>query len=213
MANDPKRQFIKSLGIRDPALRRAVSKVPRAEFIPPEQRHLVYADTPLSIGCGQTISQPRLVVRMIELLELRQGDKVLEIGTGSGYQTALLAELGFVDVYSVELISELASRAIARLHDLGYTQVHLKQGDGSLGWPEYAPYQSIIVAAASSQLPEALVAQLDEGGRLIIPIGPSHASQTLWKLVKKGAQLLAHDMGAVSFVPLEHETSQTQSAA
>ncbi len=212
MGTSRRRQFARSLDIRDPDLRRAVSCVPRGDFIPLRHRRLAYADTPLPIGHGQTISQPRLVVRMIELLQLRPGDKVLEIGTGSGYQTALLTELGFVDVYSVELIPELARQAAACLHNLGYSHVHLKQGDGYLGWPEFAPYSAIIVSAASKQLPLALVDQLGEGGRLVIPIGPANAWQTLWKLVKEGTQLTAYDMGAVTFVPLTHDTGQPATA-
>jgi protein-L-isoaspartate(D-aspartate) O-methyltransferase len=129
---------------------------------------------------------------------------VLEIGTGSGYQTALLAALGWADVYSIEIIPQLATQAAERLRQLGYVQVHLKVGDGAYGWPECAPFAGIIVSAAPPQVPPALVEQLVEGGRLIIPVGPLGQEQQLWKLVKRGSKVERNWVTAVSFVPLTH---------
>jgi protein-L-isoaspartate(D-aspartate) O-methyltransferase len=125
----------------------------------------------------------------------------LEIGTGSGYQAAILAELGYVDVFSIEIVPELAKDAATRLQDLGYTNVQVKQGDGYFGWPEYAPFDAIIVTAAPDHLPAPLAEQLTEGGRIVIPIGPAGLYQTLWKFVKQGGELTAYNMGDVVFVP------------
>jgi protein-L-isoaspartate(D-aspartate) O-methyltransferase len=125
----------------------------------------------------------------------------LEIGTGSGYQAAILAELGFVDVYSIEIVPELAENAATRLQDLGYTNVHVKQGDGYFGWPEYAPFDAIIVTAAPDHLPAPLAEQLAEGGRIVIPIGPQGWYQSLWKFVNEDGELKAYNMGGVAFVP------------
>jgi protein-L-isoaspartate(D-aspartate) O-methyltransferase len=186
----------------DMNVKRAIDRVRRHEFVPSFYRDHAYDDTPLPIGHGQTISQPSLVAYMTELLDLRPGDKVLEIGTGSGYQTAILAELGYGEVYSVEIIPELAEAAAARLQALGYSHLHLKRGDGYVGWADFAPYDAIIVTAASDRLPPALVEQLAEGGRLVIPIGPRDDCQTLWRFVKRGKELLASDMAMVAFVPL-----------
>ena len=140
---------------------------------------------------------------MTELLDLQPGDGVLEIGTGSGYQAAVLAELGFVDVYSVEIVPELAIAAAARLRDLGYSRVHVAERDGRLGWPEHAPFNAIIATAAPERVPQPLVDQLAEGGRLVIPVGPEMSYQSLWKYIKgKGGELKGEDMGGVAFVPL-----------
>jgi protein-L-isoaspartate(D-aspartate) O-methyltransferase len=138
---------------------------------------------------------------MTELLALKPGDKVLEIGTGSGYQAAVLAALGYVEVYSIEIVPELAESASQRLQDLGYTEVKVKQGDGYYGWEEYAPFDAIIVTAAPDHLPSPLVAQLKEGGRLVIPIGPPGFFQTLWKFVSEDGDLKAFNLGGVAFVP------------
>jgi protein-L-isoaspartate(D-aspartate) O-methyltransferase len=186
--------------IRNSDVRRAMRRVPRDKFVPIPYRYLASGDYPLPIGCGQTISQPSLVARMIELLDLQPGDTVLEIGTGSGYQTAMLAELGYVEVYSVEVVLELAEAAAARLRELSYTRVHLKQGDGYEGWAEHAPYEAIIVTAAPDHVPPPLVKQLAEGGRLVIPIGPPQRYQTLWKFIKHGSELKAENIGGVAFV-------------
>ena len=186
----------------------AMRRVPRHKFIPPNYVQYAELDSALPIGYGQTISQPRLVAYMTELLELEPGDKVLEIGTGSGYQTAVLAELGYVQVYSVEIVLELAEQAAARLRDLGYTAVHLWQGDGYNGWEAHAPYDAIIVTAAPDHLPQPLAKQLADGGRLIVPIGLPDRSQTLWKFVKHGESLNAYEIGQVAFVPFTRQRNQ-----
>ena len=195
------KNYIAGAGITDEDVLRAMRTVPRHEFVLPEFLDQAYENHPLPIGYGQTISQPYVVAWMTELLELQHGEKVLEIGTGSGYQGAILAELGYVDVYSIEIVPELAESAATRLQDLGYTNVRIKQGDGYYGWPEYAPFDAIIVTAAPDHLPAPLAEQLAEGGRLVIPIGPQGWFQSLWKFVKEEGELIAYNMGGVSFVP------------
>jgi protein-L-isoaspartate(D-aspartate) O-methyltransferase len=196
------RDTIEARGIRDPDVLRAMTAVPRHRFVPQEYLDQAYADHPLPIGYGQTISQPYIVAWMTELLELQPGEKVLEIGTGSGYQAAVLAELGTVEVYSIEIVPELAESAAERLQALGYTQVTVKQGDGYYGWEEHAPFDAIIVTAAPDHLPSPLVAQLTAGGRIVIPIGPPGFFQTLWKFVNENGELKAYNLGGVAFVPL-----------
>jgi len=196
---------IQSRGVSDPNVLRVMRTLPRHMFIPPEFIDQAYADHPIPIGYGQTISQPYVVAWMTESLNLSPGEKVLEIGTGSGYQAAVLAELGGLDVYSIEIVPELAQSAAARLKALGYSQVKLKQGDGYYGWPEYAPFDAIIVTAAPDHLPAPLVAQLKEGGRLVIPIGPPGGYQDLWKFVNEKGTLVAYNMGGVLFVPFSRE--------
>ncbi len=181
---------------------RAMRTVPRHKFVSPDYVNQAYENHPLPIGYGQTISQPYIVAWMTELLQLQHGEKVLEIGTGSGYQAAILAELGYVEVYSVEIVPELAASAAKRLQDLGYTKVHIKQGDGYYGWPEYGPFDAIIVTAAPAHLPAPLTEQLADGGRIVIPIGPSGWYQSLWKFIKENGELKAYDFGGVAFVPL-----------
>jgi protein-L-isoaspartate(D-aspartate) O-methyltransferase len=188
-------------GVEDADVLEVMRTVPRHRFVPAEYLDESYADHPLPIGYGQTISQPYIVAWMTELLELEPGDKVLEIGTGSGYQAAVLAELGYVEVYSIEIIPELAESASQRLQDLGYSQVKVKQGDGYYGWQEYAPFDAIIVTAAPDHLPSPLAAQLKEGGRIVIPIGPPGFLQTLWKFVLDNGELKAINLGGVAFVP------------
>jgi protein-L-isoaspartate(D-aspartate) O-methyltransferase len=192
---------IENRGISNPDVLRAMRTVPRHEFVPEDEVAYAYEDHPLPIGYGQTISQPYVVAWMTELLDLKPGEKVLEIGTGSGYQAAILAELGFVEVYSIEIIPELAERAQAVLARLGY-KVMVKQGDGYYGWEEHAPFDAIIVTAAPDHLPAPLVAQLVEGGRLVIPIGPPGGYQSLWKFVKENGEIKAYNLGGVAFVPL-----------
>jgi protein-L-isoaspartate(D-aspartate) O-methyltransferase len=192
---------IEGAGIKNEDVLRAMRNVPRHEFVPTEYLDQAYEDHPLPIGYGQTISQPYIVAWMTELLELQPGEKVLEIGTGSGYQAAVLAELGYVDVYSIEIVPELAESAATRLQDLGYTDVQVKQGDGYFGWPEYAPFNAIIVTAAPDHLPAPLADQLAEGGRIVIPIGPPGLYQSLWKFVHEAGELKAYNMGGVAFVP------------
>jgi len=184
---------------------RAFAAVPRHRFVLPEYVEIAYQDSALPIGYGQTISQPSLVAHMTELLELEPGQNVLEIGTGSGYQAALLAELGYVEVFSIEIVPELAENATRLLQDLGYTSVRTKQADGYYGWSEYAPFDAIIVTAAPDHLPAPLVEQLAEGGRLVIPIGPPGWYQTLWKFIKTDGELFAYNMGGVGFVPFTGE--------
>jgi protein-L-isoaspartate(D-aspartate) O-methyltransferase len=192
---------IEDRGVTNPDVLRAMRGVPRHLFVPPEYIVQAYADHPLPIGYGQTISQPYVVAWMTELLDLKPGDKVLEIGTGSGYQAAVLAELGFVDVYSIEIVPELAQSAADRLKDLGYRDVHVKQGDGYYGWQEFAPFDAIIVTAAPDHLPAPLVEQLAPGGRIVVPIGPPGGFQSLWKFSEENGELVADNMGGVSFVP------------
>jgi len=193
---------IEARGVMNPDVLRVMRAVPRHAFVPTEYLGSAYADHPLPIGYGQTISQPYIVAWMTELLDLRSGEKVLEIGSGSGYQAAVLAALGYVDVYSIEIIPELAESAAARLQSLGYTQIHLTQGDGYYGWPEHAPFDAILVTAAPDHLPAPLAGQLAEGGRLVIPIGPPGGYQSLWKFVNNGGELKDYDLGGVAFVPL-----------
>jgi protein-L-isoaspartate(D-aspartate) O-methyltransferase len=177
--------------------------VPRHLFVPEGERDYAYGDYPLPIGYGQTISQPYIVALMTELLDLKEGDKVLEVGTGSGYQAAVLAELPDVEVYTIEIISELAESARTRLESLGYISVHCQQKDGYYGWPEHAPFDAIIVTAAPDHVPSPLIDQLANGGRMVVPVGPPGGYQTLWKFVKEpDGELRAFNMGGVAFVPL-----------
>lgn len=192
---------IEARGVESPDVLRAMLSVPRHAFVPEEYIPYAYRDHPLPIGYGQTISQPYIVAWMTELLELEEGDKVLEIGTGSGYQAAVLVELGYVDVYSIEIIPELAERAAVTLKDTGYVEIHLKQGDGYYGWEEFAPFDAIIVTAAPDHLPIPLVQQLSEDGCLVIPIGPPGGYQTLWKFVLEDGKPVGYSYGGVSFVP------------
>jgi len=193
--------YIIGAGITDNDVILAMSNVPRHVFVPPDYLDQAYEDHALPIGYGQTISQPYVVAWMTELLELQPGEKVLEIGTGSGFQAAILAELGYVDVYTMEIVPELAESATTRLQDLGYTEVHVKQGDGYYGWPEFAPFDAIIVTAAPDHLPAPLADQMADGGRLVIPIGPAGWYQSLWKFVKVEGDLKAYNIGGVGFVP------------
>jgi protein-L-isoaspartate(D-aspartate) O-methyltransferase len=196
---------ITARGVKDEDVLRAMRAVPRHLFVPQEYLSQAYADHPLPIGYGQTISQPYVVAWMTELLALQEGDKVLEIGTGSGYQAAVLAELGFVDVYSIEIIPELAERAARDLESAGYTGLHLVQGDGYFGWEEHAPFDAIIVTAAPDHLPPPLVGQLTANGRIVIPIGPPGGYQSLWRFVVEGGELVAYNMGGVAFVPFTRQ--------
>jgi protein-L-isoaspartate(D-aspartate) O-methyltransferase len=195
---------IQGRGLQDPAVLEAMRTVPRHEFVPDKYLNQAYADHPLPIGYGQTISQPYIVALMTKELALEPRDRVLEVGTGSGYQAAVLAEMD-AEVYSIEIIPELANQAQERLQRLGYTEVEVKNGDGYYGWEEHAPYDAIIVTAAPDHLPQPLVNQLKEGGRLVIPIGPIGAVQTLWLYEKTEGEIQAKNLGAVQFVPLTGE--------
>ena len=161
---------IEARGIRDPRVLAAMRQVPRERFIPADVAPLAYADQPLPIGYGQTISQPYIVAYMSEALHVNENARVLEIGTGSGYQAAVLGELAR-EVYTIEIVPELAERARATLESLGYSKVHVRAGDGYLGWPEQAPFDAIMVTAAPDHVPQPLIDQLALGGRLVIPVG------------------------------------------
>lgn len=192
--------------LKDPDVLRAMRAVPRHRFVPDDLQHLAYSDRALPIGYGQTISQPYIVAWMTDLLALTAGDKVLEVGTGSGYQAAVLAEIPEIEVYTIEIVPELADIAATRLADLGYNDVHCNQADGYFGWPEHAPFDAIIVTAAPDHLPQPLVEQLAPGGRLVIPIGPPGSFQTLWQFVKQeDGDMRAYNQGGVAFVPLTGE--------
>jgi protein-L-isoaspartate(D-aspartate) O-methyltransferase len=195
---------IRQRGVRDPKVLDAMEAVPRHEFVPDDYMESAYSDGPLPIGYGQTISQPYIVALMTELLELEPGDKVLEIGTGSGYQAAVLAEVTD-DVYTVEIIPELAESSAARLAELGYDRIHTRNADGYYGWPEHAPYDAIIVTAAPDHIPQPLVEQLQDGGRMVIPVGPVGWYQTLWLVTKENGDVEYHNKGGVTFVPLTGE--------
>jgi len=186
----------------DPRVMAAIGTVPRHEFVPPAQRPHAYANRPLPIGYGQTISQPYIVALMSDLIRPGPGDRVLELGTGSGYQAAILAELTG-EVYSIEIIEELGKQASERLSRLGYGNITLRIGDGYYGWEEHAPFDAIVVTAAASHVPPPLVAQLKPGGRMVIPVGSRFLTQQL-VLVEKQAdgQLITRQVMPVIFVPL-----------
>ena len=189
-------------GIRDPLVLEAMRSVPREAFVPPELADEAYADGPLPIGEGQTISQPYIVALMVEALELRGGERVLEIGAGSGYAAAVLAEIA-AEVYTVERHAPLAREARERLRALGYDHVQLRVGDGSRGWPEHAPYAAIVVAAGAPDVPEALEEQLAVGGRLVIPVGQGRTLQELLRLRRLSeTEYQREELGGVRFVPL-----------
>ncbi len=187
-------------GIRSPSVLAVMGRVPRERFVPEGVRHLAYADRALPIACDQTISQPYIVALMTESLALKGGERVLEIGTGSGYQTAVLAELAG-EVISIERHEPLSQEAARVLEELGYKNVQLIVGDGTLGWPEGAPYDRILVAAAAAHVPPALEEQLAEGGTLVIPVGSSQ-QQTLEAYRKVGGRLVAEPLSGCRFVPL-----------
>lgn len=192
-------QQIRGRDVRDPRVLAALARVPREQFLPEDARHEAYEDHPVPIGHGQTISQPYIVAFMTEALRLQPSHRVLEIGTGCGYQTAVLAELAR-EVYSVELIPALAAGARARLDALGYGNVHVQIGDGHHGWPEHAPYDRILVAAAAESVPPALVEQLADTGILVIPVGAWN--QELRILQKHGTRVDLLGTLGVRFVPL-----------
>ncbi len=185
-----------------PAVLEAVRKVPRPRFVPESRRDRAWEDRPLPIGHGQTISQPSLVALMTDLLRVKPGDRVLEVGTGSGYQAAILAELG-ARVWSVEIVPPLAEQAARRLRELGYGQVRVKTGDGYHGWPEAAPFDAIVVTAAAGHVPPPLVRQLRPGGRMVIPVGGRFTTQYLLLVEKDEAgQVTTRQLLPVIFVPL-----------
>lgn len=189
--------------IRDQAVLAAFATVPREEFVEPEERDLAYADLPLRIGFGQTISQPYMVAIICQTAGVRPGDRVLDVGTGSGYQAAILAELG-AEVHSIERIAALAETARTNLERAGYPNVAVHVGDGSLGLPEFAPYDAVTVAAAAPRIPEALFEQLVVGGRLVVPVG-GHRGQTLELVVRSPEGPAVIKSVPCRFVPLVGE--------
>jgi protein-L-isoaspartate(D-aspartate) O-methyltransferase len=192
---------IRARGVSDPLVLRAMETVPRHEFVPGNSVNQAYDDHPLFIGHGQTISQPYIVALMSEVLELNKDDRVLEIGTGSGYQAAVLAEL--VDsVYSIEIVEELGLEAQQRLKRLGYDNVFVRIGDGYAGWPERAPFDAIIVTAAPVEVPEVLLDQLAEGGQMVLPVGIG--IQELVLIEKKDGIVSQRRITSVRFVPMVH---------
>ena len=188
-------------GITDPRVLAALGRVPRQRFVPADLAPLAYGDFPLPIGQDQTISQPYIVALMSQWAEVRPGEKVLEVGTGSGYQAAVLAELT-EQVFSIEIKPELARAASALLKELGYARVQVRTGDGYQGWPEAAPFDAILVTAAAPLVPPALSRQLKEGGRLVIPLGEPRGEQTLVRLRKVRGALQEEERVPVRFVPL-----------
>lgn len=193
---------IKNRGVKDERVLSAMLKVERHRFVPKAYESQAYSDRPLPIGEGQTISQPYIVALMTELLELKGEERVLEIGTGSGYQAAILAELAR-EVFTIEILEPLAFSAKKLLSELGYRNIEVKAGDGYLGWPEHAPFDAIIVTCAPDHIPKALFDQLKEGGRLVVPVG-TH-TQELKKIIKRPGKMEAIDVLPVIFVPMTGE--------
>ena len=200
------REQLESRDISDPEVLAAFRSVRRHLFVPEEYRTYAYADRPLPIGHDQTISQPYIVAFMTEALNLEAGEKVLEVGTGSGYQAAILAEI-CREVYTVEIIEELGDSARRLLNELGYDHVHVRIGDGYAGWEEHAPYDAIVVTCAPTDIPPALKEQLAEGGRMMIPVGRAY-SQELVLLRKKGGELVEESVLPVRFVPMVDDSGK-----
>jgi protein-L-isoaspartate(D-aspartate) O-methyltransferase len=197
-------QGIVGMGISDPAVIEAMRAVPRHRFVRPEYLEQAYGNHPLPIGYGQTISQPYIVALMTEALDLKTGDRVLEIGTGSGYQAAVLAEI-VEQVYTIEIIGALADQSDELLQALGYHTVEVRHADGYYGWEEHAPFDAIIVTAAPDHVPPPLRAQLADGGRLVIPVGPVGGYQELWLVERHGDEFTTRSLGGVRFVPFTRE--------
>lgn len=193
---------IRARGVGDPKVLEAMSRAPRERFVPSDLQESAYDDNPLPIGHGQTISQPFIVALMVEALELQPGERVLEVGTGSGYAAAVLAEIADA-VFTIERHGELATRARRDLIAAGYENVSVMEGDGTLGWPEAAPFDAILVSAGSPVVPESLKRQLAIGGRLVIPVGPETLAQHLLRITRTGLESFQlEDLGAVRFVRL-----------
>jgi len=192
---------IRARGVENARVLAAMEKVPRHEFVPFASRGAAYGDHPLPIGHGQTISQPYIVAFMTEVLNPQPGDRVLEIGTGSGYQAAVLAEL-VARVHTIEIVAPLGERARADLARLGYRNVEVRVGDGYLGWPEAAPFDAIIVTCSPEQVPAPLIAQLRDGGRMVIPVGEAGGIQDLYLLEKRGERVVRRAILPVRFVPM-----------
>lgn len=188
-------------GIKDPRVLKAMESVPRHELVPEDVRATAYADSPLPIGHGQTISQPFIVAFMTEKMAPKPTDRILEIGTGSGYQAAILSVL-VKEVYTIEIVDALAQRANTDLQRLGYRNVFVRSGDGYQGWPEKAPFDAVVVTCAPTQIPLPLIDQLKEGGRMIIPVGPTGGVQELYVLEKKNGKAIKKAVLPVRFVPM-----------
>ncbi|GAB4365988.1 MAG: protein-L-isoaspartate(D-aspartate) O-methyltransferase [Spirochaetales bacterium] len=196
------REQILHRGVTNPRVLEAMRRVPRHLFVPAHLRHSAYTDQPLPIGQGQTISQPYIVAYMTECLDPRVGDRILEVGTGSGYQAAVLAELG-CEVFSIEIRERHARQAAKRLEELGYTGVHIRVGNGAEGWEEEAPFDGIIVTAAAEQIPGKLVEQLKPGGRMVIPVGDPSFVQELVRIEKlESGKIVSRTLIGVRFVPM-----------
>ena len=195
-------------GLTDARVLAAMRKVPRDAFVPEAERDLSYTDQPLSIGYEQTISQPYIVALMTEKLQVKPTDRVLEIGTGSGYQAAILGELA-AEVYTIEIVEPLGKSAAATLQRLGYKNVHVKIGDGYQGWPEHAPFDAVIVTCAPEHVPRPLIEQTKESGRIIIPVG-STGIQNLYVFEKKGGRLEQRMVLPVRFVPMTGKATQSK---
>ncbi|MCP3144513.1 protein-L-isoaspartate(D-aspartate) O-methyltransferase [Pyxidicoccus xibeiensis] len=203
-------EFLAGQGIRDRRVLQAIARLDRADFVPERARSEAPSDVPLPIGHGQTISQPYVVALMTEALALKGYERVLEIGTGSGYQTAVLAGL-CREVYTVEIVPELARSSRLLLHRLGFQNVYYRRGDGSLGWPEAAPFDAVLAAAAPSQVPIALLSQLKRGGRMVLPVGPVGGAQELLRIRRarhEGELPLVERLLPVRFVPMTGQALQ-----
>ena len=200
-------QDIKRTGIKDKKVLEVMARVPRHLFVDEGLREQAYENHPLPIGEGQTISQPYIVALMTESLRLKPADRVLEIGTGSGYQAAVLSEI-VKEVYTIEIRKALADRAAKRLKELGYRNVKVKYADGYKGWTEYAPFDAIIITAAANHIPPPLIKQLKDGGRLIIPLGSTVYYQTLTLITKQKGDLDIQQLGSVAFVPMTGEAEK-----
>jgi protein-L-isoaspartate(D-aspartate) O-methyltransferase len=201
LRNDMVEHQLKGRNIESKAVLEAMRVVPRHLFVPPDMQSSAYIDSPLPIGLEQTISQPYIVAFMTEQLRPYRGMKILEIGTGSGYQAAILAHLG-CEVYTIELLEELAQRAAKTLAELNFNNVKVKCGNGYLGWPEEAPFDAIIVTAAPEKIPEALIEQLKVGGKMILPVGSVHSIQLLKLITKRRNRLIENVLLPVRFVPM-----------
>ncbi len=198
---------LRSRDIVDPTVLQVMARVPRHRYVPERLRSGAYGDHPLPIGEGQTISQPYIVAYMTQALELDPTDRVLEIGTGSGYQAAVLAEIA-TQVYTIEIISSLAENARSLLAEIGYDNVHVRSGDGYFGWPEAAPFDAIIVTAAPPRVPQALVDQLGDGAHLVIPVGEHY--QELIRITRAGSEIRRERMLPVRFVPMTGEAQEKE---
>ena len=198
---------LQSRDIVDARVLRAMASVPRHRFVPGALQHRAYQDTPLPIGHGQTISQPYIVALMSQLLAVQPGQRVLEIGTGSGYQAAVLAAMG-VQVFTIEIVPELGRQAISVLEAVGYNDIQVKIGDGYLGWPEHTPFDGIIVTCAPTGIPKPLQAQLAEGGRMVIPVGEANRQQLIL-LIKQDGTIRQEKIVSVRFVPMVDKRGKT----